>query len=202
MLDRLVEPGQTVAATFQTPVLFKLAQDLTRMELQVDIDEADIGQVKVGQEASFTVDAYPGRAFRARITSVHNAPKTEQGVVSYEAVLSVENPDLALKPGMTATAEILAQHFDNVLTVPSGALRFVPEGGAETPPAPMPDGSGNFKAKLWLPAAGPTPKSVDVVAGASDNDRTIIVSGDVKAGEKVIVDVLAPKRANARPRQQ
>ncbi|HXZ67470.1 MAG TPA: efflux RND transporter periplasmic adaptor subunit, partial [Alphaproteobacteria bacterium] len=194
VLDRLVEPGQTVAATFQTPLLFKIAEDLTHMELDVDIDEADIGSVRSGQAAIFTVDAYPGRPFRARIVSVHNAPKTEQGVVSYQGVLSVDNPDLALKPGMTATAEILVASLRDVLTVPSGALRFVPEGADPTPPKPLADGSGNFSARLWLPAGAAKPRPVDVTAGASDGDRTAIVKGDVHAGEQVIVDTLRKKR--------
>ena len=194
VLDRLIEPGQTVAATFQTPVLFKLAEDLTHMELDVDIDEADIGSVKAGQDAIFTVDAYPGRPFRARIVSVHNAPKTDQGVVSYEGVLSVDNPDLALKPGMTATAEILVASLKNVLTVPSGSLRYVPEGSDATPPKPLADGSGNFAARIWLPRAGGKPRFVDVIAGASDGDRTAIVKGDVAAGQQVIIDNLRKKR--------
>jgi HlyD family secretion protein len=193
VLDRLIEPGQTVAATFQTPILFKIAEDLTHMKLDVDIDEADIGSVKLGQEAIFTVDAYPGRPFRARIVSVHNAPKTEQGVVSYQGVLSVDNPDLALKPGMTATAEILVASLKDALTVPSGALRFVPEGADATPPKPLADGSGDFAARLWFPAA-PRPRSVEVVAGASDGERTAIVKGDVHAGEPVIVDTLRKKK--------
>jgi len=192
VLDRLIEPGQTVAATFQTPVLFKIAEDLTHMELDVDIDEADIGSVKLGQDAIFTVDAYPGRPFRARITSVHNAPKTEQGVVSYQGVLSVDNPDLALKPGMTATADILVASLKDTLTVPSGALRFVPEGEDATPPKPLADGSGNFAARLWLPG-GAKPQPVEVVAGASDGERTAIVKGDVHEGETVIVDTKRKK---------
>ncbi|MFZ1989760.1 MAG: efflux RND transporter periplasmic adaptor subunit [Alphaproteobacteria bacterium] len=194
VLDRLIQPGQTVAATFQTPLLFKIAEDLTHMELDVDIDEADIGSVRPGQDAIFTVDAYPGRPFRARIVSVHNAPKTEQGVVSYQGVLSVDNPDLALKPGMTATAEILVASLKDALTVPSGALRFVPEGADATPPKPLADGSGNFSARLWLTTGGPKPRSVNVIAGASDGDRTAIVKGDVHAGESVIVDTLRKKR--------
>ena len=194
VLDRLIEPGQTVAATFQTPVLFKIAEDLTHMELDVDIDEADIGSVRPGQDAIFTVDAYPGRPFRARIVSVHNAPKTEQGVVSYQGVLSVDNPDLALKPGMTATADILVASLKDVLTVPSGALRFVPEGADATPPKPLADGSGNFAARLWLATGGPKPRAVDVIAGASDGDRTAIVKGDVHGGEPVIVDTLRKKQ--------
>lgn len=200
VLDRLIEPGQTVAATFQTPVLFKIAEDLTRMELDVDIDEADIGSVKLGQDAIFTVDAYPGRPFRARITSVHNAPKTEQGVVSYEGVLSVDNPDLALKPGMTATADILVASLKDALTVPSGALRFVPEGEDATPPKPLADGSGNFAARLWLPS-GAKPRAVEVVAGASDGERTAIIKGDVHAGETVIIDTKRKKQQNGSSRQ-
>ena len=126
VLSRLVEPGQTVTAGFQTPLLFKLAEDLKRMSLHVFIDEADIGRTKEGQPASFTVDAHPGKVFPSTVLELRNEPKTEQNVVTYEAVLEVDNSELLLRPGMTAVASIVAGRRENVLTVPSSALRFEP----------------------------------------------------------------------------
>ena len=126
VLKRSVEPGQTVAATFQSPTLFTLAEDLTQMELQVDVDEADVGQVREGQEATFTVDAYPDRTFPARITQVRYGSQTVEGVVTYKTVLKVDNSSLALRPGMTATAVITVNKRGNVILVPNAAMRFVP----------------------------------------------------------------------------
>jgi HlyD family secretion protein len=152
VLVRSVEPGQTVAASLQAPVLFTLAEDLKKMELHVDVDEADIGSVEIGQEASFTVDAFPSRQFHARITRVDyasnntqkssssssqgsQASATSTGVVTYETVLEVDNSDLSLRPGMTATAEIVTTSIQDAVLVPNAALRFTPE-GVEVPGAP------------------------------------------------------------------
>jgi HlyD family secretion protein len=142
ILVRSVEPGQTVAASLQAPVLFIMAEDLKKMELHVSVDEADVGSVEVGQEATFTVDAYPSRRFSAHITQVHfassntkssssssgssQASATSTGVVTYETVLEVDNPDLLLRPGMTATAEIITTNIENAVLVPNAALRFTP----------------------------------------------------------------------------
>ena len=147
ILVRSIEPGQTVAAAMQAPVLFIMAEDLKKMELHVSVDEADVGAVDVGQEATFTVDAFPNRRFSARITQVHFASSntkssassssssssgssaTSTGVVTYETVLEVDNPELLLRPGMTATAEIVTTNIENALLVPNAALRFAPETG-------------------------------------------------------------------------
>lgn len=126
VLKRQIEPGQTVAASLQTPVLFVLAENLAQMELHVAVDEADVGQVKEGQQASFGVDAYPNRHFPAVITQVRFAPQTVEGVVTYETVLRVDNSDLSLRPGMTATAEIITRQLNNILLAPNAALRFAP----------------------------------------------------------------------------
>jgi len=126
VLERKVEPGQTVAASFQTPILFSLAEDLSVMELIVDIDEADIGQIEVGQNAIFSVDAYPGRTFPSSLKALRFAPKNENGVITYEALLEVENSDLSLRPGMTARATITTAMRPDVLMVPYSALRFIP----------------------------------------------------------------------------
>ena len=143
ILVRSVEPGQTVAASLQAPVLFIMAEDLKKMELHVSVDEADVGSVQVGQEASFTVDAYPNRRFSAHITQVHfassntkastsssnssQASATSTGVVTYETVLEVDNPELLLRPGMTATAEIVTTNIEDAVLMPNAALRFSPE---------------------------------------------------------------------------
>jgi HlyD family secretion protein len=126
VLSRAVEPGQTVAASFQTPVLFTIARDLKDMTLHVQVDEADVGKVREGQPATFTVDAYPQRDFESRVVSLRNVATTEQNVVTYEAVLSVDNSALLLRPGMTATASVVTQRKQGVLLVPNAALRFTP----------------------------------------------------------------------------
>lgn len=151
VLVRSVEPGQTVAASLQAPILFTLAEDLKKMELHVSVDEADVGQVEVGQKATFSVDAFPNRAFSAHITQVHFASNNTQkssssstgaaasatstGVVTYETVLEVDNSDLLLRPGMTATAEIVTTAIKDATLIPNAALRFTPE-GAQVPGAP------------------------------------------------------------------
>jgi HlyD family secretion protein len=126
VLKRSIEPGQTVAASLQAPVLFTLAEDLTKMQLQVDVDEADVGQVKAGQEATFTVDAYADRSFPARINQVRYGAQTVQGVVTYETILDVDNSDLSLRPGMTATADIIVKKVKDAILIPNAALRFAP----------------------------------------------------------------------------
>jgi len=137
VLARSVEPGQTLAASFQTPVLFTLAEDLTRMELQVDVDEADVGQVRAGQRATFTVAAYPDRSFPAAVTQVRFGAQTVAGVVTYKALLRVDNAALLLLPGMTATASIAVNEVRDALLVPNAALRFSP------PPAVADSGNAN-----------------------------------------------------------
>ncbi|WP_129641422.1 efflux RND transporter periplasmic adaptor subunit [Peristeroidobacter agariperforans] len=152
ILVRSVEPGQTVAASLQAPVLFIMAEDLKKMELHVSVDEADVGSVQIGQEASFTVDAYPNRRFSAHITQVHfassntkassssssssQASATSTGVVTYETVLEVDNPELLLRPGMTATAEIVTTNIQDAVLVPNAALRFSPETADSAAAAP------------------------------------------------------------------
>jgi len=126
VLVRAVEPGQTVAASLQAPVLFTIAEDLTKMELHVNVDEADVGHVKKGQTASFTVDAYPDRTYSAQITQVRFGAQTVEGVVTYETVMSVDNSDLSLRPGMTATADITVNRIEDAVLIPNTALRFAP----------------------------------------------------------------------------
>lgn len=189
VLDRKVSVGQTVAATFQTPVLFTLASDLSQMELDVDIDEADVGEVRPGAKATFTVDAYPARKFPAQLVSVHNAAKTVQGVVTYQGVLREENKGGLLRPGMTATAEIAAATIRNVLLIPNAALRFVPpEEVKKNAPPPKPQLNGVNAARVWT-MNGTTLKPHDLLLGATDGRETQIIEGDLKPGEQVVTDV-------------
>ncbi|MCF7985845.1 MAG: efflux RND transporter periplasmic adaptor subunit [Thiohalocapsa sp.] len=205
VLERKVEPGQTVAASLQTPVLFKLDETLTQMDLHVDVDEADVGSVAVGQGAEFTVDAYPDRTFPARIEQVRFAPQTVEGVVTYETLLAVDNSELLLRPGMTATAEILVERIEDALLVPNAALRFSPPRAAAAreaggrglvgmllPRAPgsRRDNAGTERAgdaRVWLLADG-EPAAVSIETGASDGAQTQVLSGDLKAGQQVLVD--------------
>jgi HlyD family secretion protein len=206
VLTRSIEPGQTVAASFQSPVLFTLAEDLTRMELHVDVDEADIGKVKEGQDATFAVDAYIDRVFKATITQTRFGSKTVDGVVTYETVLLVDNSDLALRPGMTATADITVQKVQDAVLVPSAALRFTPPVqaakapsrgllGAMLPHPPMDKSklpekdSGNGKQKkVWVLKEG-LPVAVPVIIGVTNGALVEIVTGDITPGTAVVVDV-------------
>ncbi len=197
VLDRTVEKGQIVAATLNAPVLFTLAGDLSRMELRVGIDEADIGRVRVGQEADFTVDAWPGRSFAATITQLRYAPDATQGVVTYTAVLSVENPDLALRPGMTATATITVDREADRLLVPLAALRYAPaEGGGSRggggllglimPSPSRPQAGAVDGTSIWVLRAG-RPQRVRVTPGASDGSRIAITTDELRQGDRVIL---------------
>jgi HlyD family secretion protein len=192
VLSRRVEPGQTVTAGFQTPLLFRLAQDLTKMRLNVDVDEADIGRVKEGQEANFTVEAYPDRTFSSRVLSLRNEPRTSQNVVTYQAVLSVDNEERLLRPGMTCTATILADTRKDVLLVPNAALRFVPPTPGGGPKAPKVVGSNSEIAKgrqrVWTVRAN-APLPIPVRAGATDGAVTEVVSDELKVGTALIVDM-------------
>jgi HlyD family secretion protein len=204
VLSRNVEPGQTVASSLQAPILFTIAEDLTKMEVQVDIDEADVGNVKEGQTATFSVDAYPDRKFTAAIRELRFGSEVVQGVVTYKAVLTADNSDLLLRPGMTATAEIVAQHLKDALTVPNEALRFAPASDKaridnrnflqKLIPGPprlrrpaVQQAADEPGRTLWILADGVS-KKVSVTVGPSDGKRTQILAGDIALGQDVIVD--------------
>lgn len=225
VLSRDIEPGQTVAASFNAPVLFTIAEDLTKMEVEVAVDEADVGQVKEGQSANFSVDAFPGRTFPAKVSRVNvgsnassssssssgtstTTASTSGTVVAYTAVLTVDNRDEILRPGMTATADIVTQELRDVLLVPNSALRFKPssgasQGGGVTSVLPGPrrfrrGGGGrqvNFGAgssqTVYILGEDGNPKAMQVVVGASDGARTVVTGGDLKPGMRIITGQLA-----------
>lgn len=177
VVSRNVTMGQTVAASFQTPTLFLIATDLTRMEVDANVSESDIGGIKLGNKATFTVDAYPKRTFEGTVSQVRRSPQTVQNVVTYDVVISVDNSDLTLMPGMTAASRIVIDQRDDVIRVPNQALRYAPSGLAA---AAQPD-----HAQIWVLRDG-EPVSVPVVAGLDDDSFTEILSGDVKPGDLVV----------------
>ena len=184
VLVRNVEPGQTIAATFQTPILLTICEDLRTMKLKIDVDEADVGNVREGQEAKFTVDAFPDEQFPARITSVHFASRRVQDVVTYEAVLEVANQELKLRPGMTAVADIVTSKVENTRLVPNAALRFTPDDEALQP---LPE--DEFTSRVWAIDEGEI-VSIPVKTGRSDGSFTEITAGTVKAGVPLVVDMI------------
>jgi HlyD family secretion protein len=192
VISRNVDVGQTVAASFQTPTLFNIAQDLTKMQIDTSVDEADIGKIGVSQPVEFTVDAYPDMTFNGKVSEVRNAPTTVQNVVTYNVVVKVSNPDLKLKPGMTANVSIILADKEGIIRVPNAALRFSPaERGKETP---APKGPA-----VWI-LENKKPKRVPVVIGISDGNYTEILSGDLKEGAEVIVEATSSvKKSNAPP---
>jgi HlyD family secretion protein len=231
VLSRQIDPGQTVAASFQAPVLFTIAEDLSHMKLEVKVDEADVGQVRAGQRATFTVDAYPGRTFDATVTRIDvganatnsttstgttSASSTSGSVVAYTAVLAVANPDLLLRPGMTATADIVTAEQRNALLVPTAALRFSPDragasGGRSgvtsvlvprRPRRNRPEreatiGRGSRQSVYVLGADG-KPSAVQVVVGETNGTETQVTGGDLREGAQVITPRLAAGQASRR----
>src|SRR6185369_14650385 len=215
VLSRLVETGQTVAASMSAPILFTLARDLTQLRLYVDSDEADVGKVKEGQTASFLVDAWNGHGFSSKVVSVHNLPTTGQTVVTYQAVLSVDNGERLLRPGMTATAAITTDERKSVLLVPNAALRFSPPASAKgsaagggipflgggMPGGPPRTGGGAARSRtgkkvitaadsqglVYLLEDGRPKRTVVEIAG-TDGERTEIKSG-LAAGAQVITEI-------------
>lgn len=209
VLTRKVEPGQTVAASLQAPVLFTIAEDLAQMQLQVNVDEADVSQVKEGQSAFFTVDSWPGRKFPATISRVGYGSQTVDGVVSYKTILKVKNDDLSLRPGMTATAEITTAVHENALLVPNAALRFSPpqNAGAKKNVSlvasllPRPPRDEQKKAvkdlsggpRVWVLQDG-KPVPIKVKTGLSNGRYTEVLEGDLKPGMRVITETEKPQK--------
>jgi HlyD family secretion protein len=208
VVSRSIDVGQTVAASFQTPTLFLIAKDLTKMQVDTNVSESDVGAAKVGQKASFTVESYPNKIFWGRVTQLRQAPITVQNVVTYDVVVSVDNPDLQLLPGMTANTRIITDERTDVLRVPLQAPRFSPRGlghaeaSGETaePERPIEGtneqrqaGEGTHQHKravetrVWVLRAG-QPEAVPVTAGLSDSTFVEITSGDLTVGDKVVVN--------------
>jgi HlyD family secretion protein len=213
VLSRNVDPGQTVAASFQAPVLFTLAEDLTKMELHVDVDEADVGMVEKNQAATFTVDAYPDRTFSARITQVRYGAKALEGVVTYETLLDVDNTDLVLRPGMTATADITVREIENAILIPNAALRFTPPVNEIKAPSngesflskliPHPPRSPSQKQeaiaagrghhRVWTVRDGRL-VAISITTGLTDGVMTEVTGGDLEPGMAVVIDTVSSGR--------
>jgi HlyD family secretion protein len=205
VMSRAVEPGQTVASSLQAPVLFTIAEDLASMQLEVDVDEADVGQVQKGQAATFTVEAFRDRTFPAEVSTVRVAPVTINNVVTYTAVLTIDNSGMLLRPGMTATAEIVAKKVDDALLVPNAALRFAPAStetsdnsgggilGMLLPRPPSDAGVGKAEEtadggrSVYVLKDG-APQKVVIHIGASDGTWTEVLDGALQAGDALITD--------------
>ena len=182
VVSRNVTMGQTVAASFQTPTLFLIATDLTKMEVDTNVSESDIGGTKVGNTTTFTVDAYPKRTFTGKVTQVRQSPQTVQNVVTYDVVVSVDNTDLTLMPGMTAAARIVIDQRTDVVRVPSQALRYLPGGTPVT--ANLPGGKAP-QTQVWV-LRDEEPVAIPVVAGLDDDSYTEVVKGELKPDDLVI----------------
>ncbi|KAA9009241.1 efflux RND transporter periplasmic adaptor subunit [Histidinibacterium aquaticum] len=182
VLERSVEPGQIVAASLQSPVLFTIAEDLSRMELDIDVDESDIGRVEVGQSATFVVDAFDDREFPARISELGYMPRTIDGIVTYRAVLAIDNEDRLLRPGMTATARIVTSEVGDALAVPNAALRFTP------PVDVIPEPTEITGRRVWV-VDGETIRPVPLRTGLSDGEVTEVLEGDLSEEDSVVVDM-------------
>jgi HlyD family secretion protein len=215
VISRAVNVGQTVAASLSAPVIFTIAQDLRAMEVHTNIAESDIGRLRAGMDASFTVDAYPTERFRGRIREIRNAPQVVQNVVTYDAVIDVENAELKLKPGMTATVNIVSERRDGVLRVPNAALRFRPDalaarpagaggasraGGAAGSSGSMAAGAAGGPSARERPDRDPALRSIyvlvdkesvrrEVKVGLSDGGFTEVTGGELREGDLVITGI-------------
>ena len=202
VISRSVDVGQTVAASLQAPVIFQIANDLTKMQIDANVAEADVGVLEVGQDVDFTVDAFPMRTFHGKVVQVRNAPITVQNVVTYDTVIGVSNPDLKLKPGMTANVSIVVAHKDNVLQIKNAALRYRP---AEATPgeirsrSPAPAGTRGSTGRerrtsertVYVLSVG-RPQPVQIKTGISDGVVTEVIEG-LKEGDRVVTAELSSK---------
>ncbi|MGI9087170.1 MAG: efflux RND transporter periplasmic adaptor subunit [Chthoniobacterales bacterium] len=215
VISRSVDVGQTVAASLSAPIIFTIANDLTKMQIDANVAEADVGGVAVDQDVDFTVDAFPARTFHGKVVQVRNAPITVQNVVTYDTVIGVSNPDLKLKPGMTANVSIVSAHRDDILKIPNAALRVRLPGETPTPSpqrSPGSDGRGRSGAggkngekradrrtdrtAYVLPARSGKPISTSIKIGISDGVATEVTEG-LKEGDNVVTSVLESGSAAA-----
>lgn len=192
VVARNIDVGQTVAASLQAPTLFQIAEDLTKMQVDTNVSEADVGRVRVGMPATFTVDAYPGRVFKGTVSSIRQAPINVQNVVTYDAVISVSNPDLKLFPGMTANVKILVDAHPDVLRIPNAALRYHP---AESPARGRKGASGS--QAVWVLGPDNKPTAVPVTLGLTDGTYTEVTGGGLSQGERVILAAFGKKDQSA-----
>lgn len=190
VVSRNVDIGQTVAASFQTPTLFNIAQDLTKMQIDSSVAEADIGKIQLGQPVEFTVDAYPDSPFQGKVSEIRNAPINVQNVVTYDVVIKVDNPELKLKPGMTANVSIIVSSKNGVMRISNAALRFRPSEKRERT-AKRETGSG-----VWI-LENEKPKRIAVITGISDGAYTELLSGELREGQEIIVDSLMKSKNNS-----
>jgi len=186
---RNMDVGQTVAASFQTPVLFRIAEDLTVMQVYTSVDEADIGRVRVGQKATFTVPAFPDEFFTAAVTQIRNDPQIQQNVVTYNVILDVNNDDLKLRPGMTTTVQIHLSEVSDALMVPDQAFRFAPT-GQKFDLTPLKSG----ERRVWKLGEEDRLNPLSVKIGMVGSERTQIISDDLVAGDRVVVDSVSAKK--------
>lgn len=192
VISRSIDVGQTVAASFQTPTLFTIAQDLTKMQIDANIDEADIGRIKTKQTVTFTVDAYPDMTFKGNVSEIRNSPTTVQNVVTYAVIVKVDNPELKLKPGMTANVSIVIDDKKDILRIPNAALRV--KIMDKELRAASPKGPG-----VWV-LDHKKPKRVPLTIGISDNRFTEVVSGNLNESDLIIVEVKSNnQKKNAQP---
>jgi HlyD family secretion protein len=211
VISRNVDVGQTVAASLQAPTLFTIAKDLTQMQVDTNVSEADIGRVAIGQEALFTVDAYPEKTFNGKVSEIRNAPITIQNVVTYDVVIQVDNKDLKLKPGMTANVSVLIEHKEGILKIPNAALRFRPavakiketgekgKGGSpqkqkSNEQVKSPQGEKERPGKVWVLSQQGKPIPVSIVLGITDGTFSEVVAGDLREGMEVIVEETSGKK--------
>jgi HlyD family secretion protein len=201
VIDRTVDVGQTVAASFQTPTLFKIGQDLSKMQIDTTVAEADVGGIKIGQTARFTVDAYPERDFVGRVRQIRLNPTSQQNVVTYDVVVAVDNPDFVLLPGMTAYVNIEVDRRNNVMLIPNAALRFKPADEAEKP-ADKPRRQKRSGVVVYVLQDG-KPSAVNIKTGLTDNKQSEVLSGPLKVGDKLITeDKVASKKDKAKQSQR
>jgi len=192
VVSRNIDVGQTVAASLQAPTLFSIAQDLTKMQVDTNVSEADVGRVRVGMPATFTVDAYPGQIFHGAVTAIRKAAINVQNVITYDVVIAFSNPDQKLFPGMTANVKILIDEHQNALQIPSAALRFRPEGvGQSGKPAALNAGV------VWVLDLRNQPKPVPVTLGITDGAKTEVTGGALKEGDRVILASLGSAGSHA-----
>ena len=188
IISRDIDVGQPVAASFQAPELFKIAQDLTKMQIEVNVSEADIGQVKEGQDVEYTLDGYPDSTFYGKVTQVRLDSTTTSNVVTYTVIVSVSNEDLKLKPGMTANVSIITKRSENVLCAPSIALKFSPETNGQ-----------KYKNQgIWILDKG-KPNRIDIKQGSSDDSNVEIISDSLKVGDDVIIGSSGGRKQNNKP---